>query len=324
MILEDATPILALALDKVPDLYNQLTSALSKVGATVPEVEIKSLDFAMDKFLLSDVANLGLRLFIPITDELYDAHYTGSQSNHNKGVHTNKVTAQGGGTTIETEVDAGHNSTTLTFNIRSNLSQLSVIADILAAIARTNTGNSASVPRASFFSSTRCIFNARLVGVNRGTSTDTDKETISLTLEEGDGLPLEENKKDTPEAGSPQLENAVGSPQAEKLFAENEQVDARLRDIDFDNFAFYPVLTREQLLAMVVPDMISPMTVQRQEVRLFRVTSKGPDNLPRDMQGVEFDRQYVSLESTEPFRYEGNLALVRFQGTLYLGVRRAG
>lgn len=323
MILENATPILALALDEVPDLYNMLTGALSKVGATVPEVEIKALDFALDKFLLSDVSNLGLRLFIPITDELYDAHYTGSQSNHNKDVHTNKKTVSDGRTTIETEVGPGRNSTTLQFAIRSNLSQLSVIADILASLTRQNVASDAGVPRASFFSSTRCIFNARLVGINRTTSTDTDKEMISITLEEGDGLPIKDPKADTPEADAKQLEDKVGGSTIEILGAENESVDATFEDFDFDGYAFYLVLTRDELLAMPVPDMESARTVQRQTVRLFRCLSLGPDFLQRDMQGVQFAGDHVSLEATEPFRYEGPLALVRYFGDLYLGVARA-
>lgn len=324
MILDKATPILALAFDRVPDLYNMLAPALSRVGDVVPESEILSLDFALDKLLLSDVLNPGLRLFIPITDELYDAHYTGSQSSHNKGVHTNKMTRQDGSTGIETEIAPGRNATTLVFNIRSNLSQLSVIADIITALTKVNTLNSANVPRASFFSSTRCIFNARLVGVNRTTSADTDKETVSITLEEGDGEPLDKTNKDTPPVTEPELANIVGGSKLERLNAENTQVDATLDDFDFDRFDFYPVLSRSTLLAMPVPDMISDMTIQRQDVRLFRVTSMGFNKLARDMQGVEFAGQHVSLESSEPFRYEGNLGLVRYFGDLYLGVARAG
>lgn len=325
MILENATPILALALDEFPDLYNMLAAPLSKMGVTVPEAEILSLDFAMDKFLLSDVTRPSMRLFIPITDELYDAHYTGSQSNHNKDVHTNKKTVTDGRTTVETEVGPGRNSTTLQFNIRSNLSQLSVIADILASLTRTNTGNKGDVPRASFFSSTRCIFNARLVGINRSTNGDTDKEMISITLEEGDGAPLEETKKDTPATSQPELENVVGAALAlEKLGAENTQADAKIEDFNFEEFDFYPVLARADLLAMPVPDMEADQTIQRQPVRLFRVMSKGVDNLARDMQAVQFAGEYVSLESSEPYRYAANLALVRYVGDLYLGVRRAG
>lgn len=323
MLLENATPILALALDEFPDLYNLLAKPLSMAGVTVPESEILSLDYALDAFLLSDVTNLGMRIFIPITDELYDAHYTGSQSHHNKDVSTNKMTAGDGKVSVKTEIGAGRNSTNLTFNIRSNLSALSVIADILAALTRQNVGNAADVPRASFFSSSRCILNARLVGINRTTSNDTDKETIMITLEEGDGAELEATKKDTPEALPPELENVVGGATFEMLGAENVQAEASFEDFDFDRFAFYPLLTTQQLMTLPVPDILGEQTIQRQEVRIFRVMSEGPDRLQRDMQGVEFARQHVSLESSEPFRYEGPLALVRYVGTLYLGVARA-
>lgn len=324
MILETATPVLALALDRMPDLYNMLTGALSKAGASpVTEAERLSLDFALDRFLLSDVADLGLRLFIPITDELYDAHYVGSQSHHNKDVHNNKITMPSGDTTVESTTAPGRNSTNLTFNIRSNLSTLSVIADILAAITRMNVINSADVPRASFFSGTRCILNARLVGVNRTTQGGTDKETITLTLEEGDGSPIDPGKPDTPEVKPPELPNVAGS-MAERLGAENEQVDCKAEDFDFDGYHFYLALSRDELLAMPVPDITSPRTIQRQEVRIFRVLSKGPDRLQRDMQGVEFAGYHVGLESSEPFRYEPPLALMRYEGNLYLGVARAG
>lgn len=324
MILDDATPILALALDRTPDLYNLLAEPLSKAGAIVPESEILSLDWALERVRLSDVSNLGMRLFIPITDELYDAHHTGSQSHHNKDVVNNKRTTTGGESEVMTTVSPGRNSTTLNFNIRSNLSTLSVIADILAAVTRMNVLNSADVPRASFFSASRCIINARLVGVNRTTESESDKEIITLTLEEGDGRFTDVTKKDTPEVVEDELAKVVAGSGFELLGAENTQTDGDLEDFNFDAYAFYPLLTAEELKLMPVPDMLGERTIQRQEVRIFRVKSQGPDLLERDMQGVEFVGQHISLESSEPARYENGLALVRYFGDLYLGVARVG
>lgn len=174
MLLDKAFPVLAIAMDNSPDFYNEAAETISISDSAVSESEILSGLDRLNQFFYADVTQKQNRIYIPITDKLLPVHFTGGNSASGK-----VVTYQGDEPTI---TEAG-NTVTLQFEMLNAMSQLSIISDILYAIANKTASQPTTSARVSFFSPTLCIYNAYMVGINRATVTATDKEVISITLE---------------------------------------------------------------------------------------------------------------------------------------------
>lgn len=196
------TPVLAIAIDDMPSIYNDAINSISEAIPEVSDSEILSSLESAKQFTLSDVNDKLNRLYLPITDKLLPIHYTASNSSSGKTI------------TYDTEgipniAEAG-NTYTLQFEISNNLTTLSTISDILYAIVTKNSVQQASHPRVSFYGGSLCIFNAYLIGVTRATVSNTDKEIIGLTLEASTPRPASESAAE----GKPWDGSAVSPPGA--------------------------------------------------------------------------------------------------------------
>ncbi|MCH7370030.1 hypothetical protein [Aeromonas sp. MR16] len=318
MLLESATPILGIAIDDVPNFYNQHLGALSLQLGEVTGAENGWLDNALDKFLDSDVSKKKRRLFIPIDDALYPIHYTGGTTDNRNESITQKTTNKDGGSVITTTTTPANNTITLNFEIKSSVSNISTIADILHALANSAPLKAGDVPRICFFSATMCIFDAKFIGINRSTVTNSQKEMVTLTLETvTDAVVVLE--KETPKTDSKTLDSSGKS--SAKSSDPLEQAQATLADFD-PAYDFYLVATRDYLDAIPVPHFEAEQTIKRQPYQIFRVESKDRTGAKRNMQGVAYGGQNISLESREPFKYRPPLGLVRYGDSLYLGIKR--
>lgn len=319
MLLENAIPILAIAIDDVPDFYNHHFGALSQILGEVTGGERGWLNTELDKFLKSDVSIKQRRLFIPIDDALYPIHYTGGTANKRNESVTQKVTDAQGHSTSKTTTGPSHNTITLNFEIKSSVSNISTVADILHAIANSEALNSGDVPRISFFSSTMCILNAKFLGIKRTTVTNSEKEMVSLELEEKSDT-LKNSVKPDAKKQDPSLANSSGSTRS-KSAGKLEQAQASLADFD-PAYDFYLVASRDYLDAIPVPRFEAEQTIKRQPYQIFRVESKDRTGAKRNMQGVAYGGRNISLESRVPFKYRPPLGLVRYGDSLYLGIKR--
>lgn len=320
MLLENATPILGIAIDDVPSFYNQHLGALSQKLGEVTGAESGWLDKQLDKFLDSDVANNKRRLFIPIDDALYPIHYTGGTTDNRNESITQKITNKDGGSVITTTTTPANNTITLNFEIKSSVSNISTIADILHALANSAPLKAGDVPRICFFSATLCIFNAKFIGINRSTVTNSQKEMVTLTLETATDAVVISEKKEAEKTDPNNLANASGN-LPDKSSDLLKQAQATLADFDLA-YDFYLVATREYLEAIPVPRFEAEQTIKRQPYHIFRVESKDRTGAKRNMQGVEYGGQNISLESRVPFKYRPPLGLVRYGDSLYLGIKR--
>lgn len=319
MILENAAPILALAIDDVPTFYNQHLGALSQKLGEVTGGENEWLDNALDRFLKSDVNDKRRRLFIPIDDTLYPIHYTGGIANKTNDSVTQKVSDKQGNSRTKATTGPAYNTVTLKFEIKSSLSNLSTIADILHAIAKSDALHTGDVPRISFFSSTMCVLNADFLSIRRETVANSEKEMVSLELGIEEDTLLAPVKQDAKKQ-DPSLANSSGSTRS-KSSDQLEQAQATLADFD-PAYDFYLVATRDYLDAIPVPRFEAEQTIKRQPYQIFRVESKDRTGDKRNMQGVEYGGQNISLESRVPFKYRPPLGLVRYGDSLYLGIKR--
>ncbi|MNF55496.1 hypothetical protein D3C84_369590 [compost metagenome] len=225
---------------------------------------------------------------------------------------------------ITTTMTPACNTFTLNFEIKSSVSTLSTIADILHALANSEPLSSGNVPRISFFSSTMCIFNAKFLGIKRTTVSNSEKEMVSLTLEIAEDL---EAPPINPEADMMNFDPS--NPPSEippdglpaKSSDQLEQAQATLADFD-PAYDFYLVASRDYLDAIPVPRFEAEQTIKRQPYQIFRVESKDRTGAKRNMQGVAYGGRNISLESRVPFKYRPPLGLVRYGDSLYLGIKR--
>lgn len=319
MLLESATPILGIAIDDVPNFYNQHLGALSRQLGEVTGAENGWLDNALDKLLDSDVSKKKRRLFIPIDDALYPIHYTGGTTDNRNESVTQKITDKNAESIVTTTMTPANNTITLNFEIKSSVSNISTIADILHALANSEPLKVGDVPRICFFSATLCIFNAKFIGINRATVTNSQKEMVTLTLETVTDAVVVSEKKEAKKQ-DPGANNSSGNSSAESS-DQLEQVQATLADFD-PAYDFYLVATREYLDAIPVPRFEAEQTIKRQPYQIFRVESRERGGTKRNMQGVAYGGQNISLESRVPFKYRPPLGLVRYGDSLYLGVQR--
>lgn len=355
--------LLALSFDKVPDVYNQLYSSID-FSEDVTDSEMIARNQAKEALDVSDIFGFE-QIWLPITDAIWPVHYVGSQSNSSNSVTTQQLTTEASdagevadylaqdNTYQETTITPGRNIITLKFELQTNLSVVSTIADIITAINKKQKRTIDNYPRVKFFSATRCIFGARLVGISRATVDGWDKEIITLTLEEGltdeittknfmqRELPNQADKIYNAKGEAlvdsdlfPEIDKATGSggeamgsldPDTEPVRGVGTQTTAGVSGniLDFkDGYKWFFIGTEEQLTGALVPDFSPSQNINRVPYRQFIVRSRG-EITPRNLLGVEYLDDIVTLEDDIPSKYKGNLALVRYLGDMWVGVKNA-
>lgn len=272
-----------------------------------------------------DISIPQIRLVIPIADGVLPIHNVGYQMHHNLGVtklEVANVQTQGGDPQygVRNELTPGTNQTTLQFEMKSSLRKLEVLADFLT---QQSESLASRTKRVTYMSGTLFIRDAILVGVNRATVQDQDKEIFTMTLEVQSREDLEayaQQLQSEIKPVGPQLPVSTG-PQTSQQTARNKPA---FRDIILPGYFYYQVLTRETLEKLPVPDYKSTERVQQQNFRIFRVASEsrtGNTLSVRDMVGIEYRGQLITLPEGMRSRYRGNYGLVAHDNTWYLAVK---
>lgn len=331
MLIDNDVSLLLVAFDDVPDLYNQFIPAVAADGGKgLPNTEeVLNSQTSASRILMSDIADRTTRIPIPITDAIWDVHYVSGQSSQSQGVITQTKTekpstAEGGSkSVIEKTFTPGRCTSVLQFELKNNLTAISTVADVLTALAGMNVTRIDNYPRASFFSGHRCVFNARIVGVNRANVPQSNKEIITLTLEEGfdDIIELPDVElgtiADADAAKDFVLENTSGVTQAvEDHATSSEQV------FEFDVYDYYGLDSIDNFDNTFVPDYDTKQTIQRQKYRLLRVNSFDNSGAKRGMLTIEFQGEFIALEDSVGDIKHGDLHLIKYVNSYFLGVRK--
>lgn len=327
MLRDTATALLLISIDKIEGSPLEwggkaLEAAL---GPVLPE---ETFDFdrynaAVEFAKTCDISDAQIRLAIPVADAVMPIHNTGYQMHHNLGVTKLEVAnvqqSQGGDPQygVKNELTPGTNQVTLQFEMKSSLRKLSVLADFLTEQSESLASRT---KRITYMSGTMFIRDAILVGVNRATVQAQDKEIFSLTLEV-------QSREDL-EAYAKQLQSEIkpsGPVLPLNVPPASQQASAsNARDIILPGYLYYQVMTREQLDKLPVPDFTSTERVQRQNFRIFRIASEsrtGGTVSVRNMVGIEYRGQLVTLPDGMTSRYRGDFGLVDKDGKYYLAVK---
>lgn len=323
MLRNTGTALLLVSIDKIEGSPLEwggkaLEAAL---GDFAPGMDVDEYNAFVEKYKGSDLAKAQYRLIIPITDGLLPIHNTGYQMHHNLGVTKLEVAQvqSASGTPeygVRNELTPGTNQTTLRFEMKSSLRKLSVLADFLT---QQSESLASRTKRVTYLSGTMYIRDAILVGVNRATVDNQDKEIFTMTLEVQNREDLEAQVKQLQKEIKPgyQLPKQGTS-------AQQEAQRSAFRDATLPGYLYYPVLTRETLNSIPVPDFMSTERVQRQNFRIFRVVSEsntGGVIRPRNMVGIEYRGQIITLPEGVKSRYRGNYGLVKYEDIWYLAVK---
>lgn len=326
MLRNTGTALLLVSIDKIEGSPLEwggkaLEAAL---GLITPEedFDFDKYNAAIDFAKTCDIQIPQLRLIIPITDALLPIHNTGYQMHHNLGVtklEVAQVQSQSGTPEygVRNELTPGTNQTTLRFEIKSSLRKISVLADFLT---QQSESLASRTKRVTYISGTLFIRDAILVGVNRATVDGQDKEIFTMTLEVQSREDLETYAKQLQEEVKPGYQ----FPKQDALSQQAAQQRSAFNDAVLPGYLYYPVLTRETLENLKVPDFMSTERVQRQNFRLFRVASEsrtGGVIAQRNMVGIEYRGQIVTLPEGMRSRYRGNYGLVEYESIWYLAVK---
>lgn len=343
MLRDKAQALLLISLDdyNVNSHTDWVTRALEaipeEISDPVGEATRNAINSAAEALNLSDLNIMTLRIPIPISDAIIPIHHVGTQSHHNLGVTNQevstttatgeKVTPENGrqGYTIKSVFRPGTNQTQLQFEMKSDIAKLATLVSIISQISASL---SAKTIRVGYFSPTLCIFDSTLVGLNRATVQGGDKEIFTMTLE----LPssdvqrqLEQAKREAQPIDG--FETKVGQAQGAQM-----AVSPRLRIPSMlalpqddraeirDGYLFYRIASALELEKIPVTDFDSLETIQRQSYRIFRVVSESVNNQRRNMLGIEYAGQIITLPNDKLSVYKGRLGLVRVLGVFYLGV----
>ena len=320
MLQEDIqTPIIFFALDDIDTSSTDTLGALSVENSTASELEQLSKE---QKNLInesSDVYAYLSRVPIPITDRLLPIHYVGGthQQSHFVDYLNDSV-----------ELTKSANVTTLNFEIQNKLSTLSTIADLILGIADKDFYTSKE-PRVSFFSSNICIFNAYLRGINRTFVNNTDKEVLSITLENAPNRIEPENKTETTALSNTTSDINVSTVLYGGVSA-SEFPDASINSIViFDevqeseiNYAYtwYTLFNNEQISQIEVSDYTTEFTVNRETLRFMRVNSVDISGALRFMITVEYDNTFTTIKPDDGQVNNEKYGLMFYNDYLYLGV----
>lgn len=349
MLREQAQALLLVSVDELKwdnplDWLGKALEAIPGAQDAVSDALREAVDANVDAAKASDILNPTLRIPIPITDGIIPIHQVGYQAHHNLGVSNQEVattTATGvnqatgnqqqtQGFTIKNVFRPGQNQIQLQFEMKNNLRKLSTLADIITQNTKSLASRSV---RVSYFSSTMCVFDSTLVGVNRAAVQNTDKEILTLTLELETGdtqRQLDALKKDTPEAKDEiqkKIAEAQSKASAQMAVAAQVNIPSMIAPTAEewpeirDGYLFYRVASAAELEDIPVTDFDSTQTIQLQSYRIFRVVSESVNNQRRNMLGIQYGNEIITLQNDKLSTYKGRLGLVRVLGVFYLGIK---
>lgn len=352
MLRDQAQALLLISVDSysVGNPLSWLTNALEMVpgGGTDPisEAVRDGINSATEAFNLSDIKIPALRIPIPIMDGIIQIHQVGTQSHHNLGVTNQEVSTttatgeavapEGGkqGFILKNVFRPGSNNVQLQFEMKNNLRKLSTLVDILTQVSNSMASRTVNV---AYFSETMCIFESTLIGINRASVNGTDKEIVTITLErptDDEERLLEQAKKEAQPIQGLEIKAgaSVAAPAAAPMMMRAMAATAMVMPPAMEatvtgtpeikrGYLFYRVASVEELEKIPVTDFTSTETVQRQTYRLFRIVSESVNNPRRNMIGIVYDGQMVTLPNTSPSAYQGDIGLVRVDDVFYLGVK---
>lgn len=308
MLIEDLkTPVLMFALDVLETSSVETYGALSVENSEVLQAEIEKKREYKKKALATDISDHLSRIVIPINDRLLPIHYVGgysSQSNAVNYLDENAVLTKSG------------NQVSLTFELKSSLTTLSIIADLILGIANKEFFSS-NQPRVSFFSTNLAVYNAYLRGINRTTASNTDKEVLTLSLEVAPNrveIPVKEDRGVENNSFDNVLDGALSSKSAENF------LQIGLDEIDY-SYNWYELFTVDEINKIEVPDYLTEFTVERETVRFMRVNSTDFSENPRNMITIEFKNTFITLLSESGQVLEESLGVMMFNNSMYLGVK---
>lgn len=346
MLREQAQALLLVSVDELKwdnplDWLGKALEAIPGAQDAVSDALREAVDANVDAAKASDILNPTLRIPIPITDGIIPIHQVGYQAHHNLGVSNQEVattTATGvnqatgnqqqtQGFTIKNVFRPGQNQIQLQFEMKNNLRKLSTLADIITQNTKSLASRSV---RVSYFSSTMCVFDSTLVGVNRAAVQNTDKEILTLTLELETGdtqRQLDALKKDTPESGD-EIKKIVGQPGGAQMAVASQfkipsmlAIPTQNRPEIREGYLFYRIASALELENIPVTDFDSTQTIQLQSYRIFRVVSESVTNQRRNMLGIQYGNEIITLQNDKLSTYKGRLGLVRVLGVFYLGIK---
>lgn len=327
MLRNTGTALLLVSIDKIEGSPLEwggraLEAAL---GMVLPEeqFDFDRYNAIVDFAKTCDISIPQIRLVIPITDGILPIHQTGYQMHHNLGVtklEVANVQTEAGDPQygVRSELTPGTNQTVLQFEMKSSLRKISVLADFLT---QQSESLASRTKRVTYISGTLFIRDALLVGVNRSSVQGQDKEIFTMTLEVQSREDLEAYAKQLQSEIKPANTLPLDVPQTSQQSAERT---LQPRDVILPGYLYYPVITREKLDALPVPDFRSTERVQRQNFRLFRVASEsrtGGVIKVRDLVGIEYRGEIITLPAGARSRYRNGFGLVEHESTWYLGVK---
>lgn len=312
MIIDGSTSLLLVSMDTVPDEFKTQVDALSLASYSPSEAANQETAEVFDAFIRSDISKGSIRIPIPIDDRLLPIVQTGSDSRMSAQVTKLGFDAPDGGSDRRDVFTPARNTLSLSFRMLSKLGAVSTIADILHALEFMSARAPVYV---SWLSATDCIFNARLVGIGRSAERNSDMEQVTLSLER------QPNKTDAPAPPDQEelkIDKVIDRPPVPSG-ANISLYAAAPASAFMDGWLYYEIGKMSDLVEQKVPYLPTPFTVQRQEVEVFLVTSIYKGN-QRNLQGVRFRGEMVTLEQNEGAKHVGKLGLVRFANRLYMGV----
>lgn len=305
------TPILAIALDDMPTVFQEAAESISNLFPDVSEAEIfQSID-QFNQSALSDIAQKRNRIFIPITDKLLPIHYSGGSADSGKRVVNQPKTG------VPVLVD-GSNSVTLRFEILSSMSQLSTISDMLFSLTNKLHKKQTSSARVSFFGSSICIFNGYLSSVNRSTVDGSNQEIVSMTIEIAQDEDRGETEREKPKTPSEKPNEIDLPPAPSAKFSTYEQIEEANIPTGYN---LYSLMSLADIEASGVPQIDSSENVLRRPFTIYNVVS-ADTNGARAMQTVRYNGQFLALEGYETIKHRGDYFVCRFKDQLIFGIKR--
>lgn len=305
------TPIIYFALDNIATYNVDTYGALSVENSTPTELE--ALEKAQKTVLeqTADVYDYLKRVPIPITDKLLPIHYTGGS--HQQSHIVDYLDDQA-------LLTRGSNKTILNFELKNSVSQLSTIADLLLGIADKGFFTS-NEPRVSFFSPNLCIFNAYLRGINRTIVSNTDKEILSITLENAPNRLDSPTTPEKPTAFKNAVTDAGAISQNVDVGLLNNGVFKQISADEIDySFTWYQVFSIDELEQIEVPDYQPDFTIDRENIRIMRVNSVDLSGSLRYMITTEYKNVFTTLKAANGQAYNDKYGMMIYNDNLYFGV----
>ena len=315
--------ILLIALDPVVNKATPETDTLTAVSLADGEVSEKvqkQTSDILDRFLLSDSLNKQVRIPIVIDDRLYPAQHVQTMVSA-----SNDVTYDG---EADLTVELASNSVTISIDLKSNLTQLSTIADIFTGVTDGVYSQFSTTPRVSFFSASACVFNGYIRGISRATGFNTDRETLTISIEkkpEGEGAEEDTSIEDTSNSNKdkgllPTPSAPVDAPAGALAAAAAVAGDVTNTDGRVFNWFKLPLLA--DIDATELPETFSLKNVNNQPYVIYNMQGHGFTGAARRMTTVLFDNVYLplGLYDNNPYYSQGYAVELASDGHLYLGV----